>query len=137
MIAAMSPLLILIVIVAALIALIPVWRLRLAGWPPRWLLVAWVVYAVGIFAAVRAPAASRFLLPILVLAFVAPFVAGPERLTRVLRGRVEPRPVINVTPRRPTSLPGPEPSEPSEPSEADPRPADGDANDGIDREPRR
>ena len=96
----------LIVLVAALIAMIPVWRLRGAGWPRRWLFVAWVLYAVGIFAAVRAPAASRFMLPILVLAFVAPFVAGPERLTRVLRGRGEPRrPIINVTPHPPTSLP--------------------------------
>jgi hypothetical protein len=102
----MSPLLLVIVVVAALIAMIPVWRLRVAGWPRRWLVVAWLLYAVGIFVAVRAPAASRFLLPILVLAYVAPFVAGPERLTRVLRGRGEPpRPIVNVTPHPPTSLP--------------------------------
>ena len=101
----MSPLLLVMLIVAGLIALIPVWRLRIAGWPRRWLFVAWLLYAVGVFAAVRAPLASRFLLPILVLAYVAPFVAGPERLTRVLRGRGEPpRPVVNVTPRPPTSL---------------------------------
>ena len=56
-----------------------------AGWS-----LAWLLYAAAIFAAVRAPLATRFLLPILVLAYVAPFVAGPERLTRVLRGR-EPR----------------------------------------------
>jgi hypothetical protein len=104
----MSPLLLLIVLVAALIAMIPVWRLRAAGWPRRWLFVAWLLYGVGIFAAVRAPAASRFLLPILVLAYVAPFVAGPERLTRVLRGRGEPpRPIVNVTPHPPVSLPPP------------------------------
>ncbi len=104
----MSPLLLLIVFVAALLALIPVWRLRIAGWPRRWLFVAWILYAVGIFAAVRAPAASRFLVPILVLAYVAPFVAGPERLTRVLRGRgAPPRPIVNVTPSPPTSLPPP------------------------------
>ena len=102
----MSPLLLLMIIVAGLIAMIPVWRLRVAGWPRRWLVVAWLVYAVGIFAAVRAPAASRFLLPILVLAYVAPFVAGPERLTRVLRRRTAPpRPIVNVTPHPPTSLP--------------------------------
>jgi hypothetical protein len=104
----MSPLLLLIVIVAALIALIPVWRLRVAGWPRRWLFVAWLGYGVAIFAAVRAPVASRFLVPILVLAYVAPFVAGPERLGRVLRGRGEPqRPIIDVTPRPPTGLPAP------------------------------
>ena len=102
----MSPVLLLIVIVACLIATIPVWRLRAAAWPGRWLFVAWLVYAIGIFAAVRAPLASRFLLPILVLAYVAPFVAGPERLTRVLRGRAQPpRPIVNVTPHPPTSVP--------------------------------
>src|SRR5215218_9808031 len=107
----MSPPLLLIVIVAGLIAMIPVWRLRVAGWPRRWLVVGWLVYAVGIFAAVRAPAASRFLLPILVLAYVAPFVAGPERLTRVLRGRTAPaRPIVNVTPHPPTTLPPGRPS---------------------------
>ena len=117
----MSPLLLLIVVVAGLIAMIPVWRLRLAGWPRRWLVVAWLVYAVSIFAAVRAPVASRFLLPILVLAYVAPFVAGPERLTRVLRGRTAPpRPIINVTPHPPTSLP---PGDPSN-DEADTEPDD-------------
>ena len=108
----MSPLLLLIVLVAALIAMIPVWRLRIAGWPRRWLFVAWLLYAVGIFAAVRAPAASRFLLPILVLAYVAPFVAGPERLTRVLRGRApRPRPIVNVTPSPPVSLPPGDPTD--------------------------
>jgi hypothetical protein len=103
----MSPLLLLVVLVAALVGLIPVWRLRVAGWPRRWLLVAWLLYAAAIFLAIRAPAATRFLLPILVLAYVAPFVAGPERLTRVLRGPGDPpRPVIDVTPLPPTSLPG-------------------------------
>ena len=118
----MSPLLLLIVVVAGLIAMIPVWRLRVAGWPRRWLFVAWLVYAVGIFAAVRAPAATRFLLPILVLAYVAPFVAGPERLTRVLRGRTAPpRPIVNVTPHPPTSLPPGGPAEPDAATEPDDR----------------
>ncbi|HEU0245167.1 MAG TPA: hypothetical protein VFQ75_14790 [Candidatus Limnocylindrales bacterium] len=103
----MSPLLLLIVLVAALIGLIPVWRLRAAGWPRRWLVIAWVAYSGAVFLAVRAPVATRFLLPILVLAYVAPFVAGPERLTRVLRGPAEPpRPIIDVTPIPPVGLPG-------------------------------
>ncbi len=101
------PLLLVIVLVAALVGLIPVWRLRIAGWPPRWLVLAWVLYAASIFLAVRAPLATRFLLPILVLAYVAPFIAGPERLTRVLRGPGEPpRPVIDVTPPPAAGLPG-------------------------------
>ena len=101
------PVLLLIVLVAALVGLIPVWRLRIAGWPPRWLVLAWVLYAASIFLAVRAPLATRFLLPILVLAYVAPFIAGPERLTRVLRGPGEPpRPIIDVTPPPAVGLPG-------------------------------
>jgi hypothetical protein len=102
----MPPLLLAVLLVAALIALIPVWRLRIAAWPGRWLAVAWFAYAAVIVFAIRAPAASRFLVPMLVLAFVAPFVAGPERLTRVLGGHRDPeRPVINVTPRPPAGLP--------------------------------
>ena len=116
------PLLLVIVLVAALVALIPVWRLRIAGWPPRWLVLAWLLYAASIFLAVRAPLATRFLLPILVLAYVAPFIAGPERLTRVLRGPGEPpRPVIDVTPP-PSSLASPTSPSPVSPPES---PADG------------
>ena len=54
--AMLSPLLLLIVLVAGLIALMPVWRLRVAGWPTRWLVAAWLAYAVLIFVAVRLPA---------------------------------------------------------------------------------
>ncbi len=95
----MMPLLLLLALVAGLLALLPVWRLRVAGWPTRWLLAAWLVYAIGIFVVLRLPV-LRLIVPIVVLAFLAPFVAGPERLTRVLVGR---RPaagvVIDVTPR--------------------------------------
>ncbi len=105
---AMSPAFLLTILIAGLLALVPVWRLHVAGWPPRTLLTAWVMYAAGIFLAVRFPVAVRLLIPVLVLAFVAPFVAGPERLSRVLRTRrPEPGVVINVTPRAPTGLPEP------------------------------
>ena len=126
----MSPVLLLVLLVAALIALIPVWRLRVAAWPARWLALAWLAYAATIVFAIRAPAASRFVIPMLVLAFVAPFVAGPERLTRVLRGRPDaPRPVINVTPRPPTGL-----SDGGEGSRAEggPRDVDADGRDAAD-----
>ena len=74
------------------------------------------------------PARFRFLLPILVLAYVAPFVAGPERLARVLRGRRREEPaVIDVTPKPAPGLPEPEP---------EPPPADGDAPDDAPGEPR-
>ncbi len=95
----LSPLLLLTVLVAGLVALLPVWRLRVAGWPTRWLVAAWVAYTLLIFVAVRLPV-LRLIIPILVLAFLAPFVAGPERVTRALAGR-RPAPgvVIDVTPR--------------------------------------
>jgi hypothetical protein len=105
----MSPGLVLLVIVVGLVAMLPVWRLRLAGWPARWLFTAWLLYSLGIILAIRFAAGFRFLLPILVLAFVAPFVAGPERLTRVLRGRRPEGPVvIDVTPKPAPALPEPE-----------------------------
>ncbi|MDQ1323433.1 MAG: hypothetical protein QG587_768 [Chloroflexota bacterium] len=116
----MSPGLVLLVILACLVAMLPVWRLRLAGWPARWLFAAWLFYALGIILSVRFAGAFRFLLPILVLAYVAPFVAGPERLARVLRGRPKEEPtIIDVTPKPAPRLPEP----------ADPAADDGTADD--------
>jgi hypothetical protein len=106
----MNPGLLLLLLVACLLALLPTWRLRVAGWPARWLLAAWLAYAVTIVLAVRFAAAFRFLLPVLVLAYIAPFIAGPERLARVLRRRTPPRPVIDVTPRPAPGLPAPDAS---------------------------
>jgi hypothetical protein len=104
----MQPALLLTFLVAGLLALLPVWRLHRAGWPIRSLTTAWIIYALGIFVGVRFPGPFRLLLPILILLYVAPFVAGPERLARVLRGR---RPdqgvIIDVTPRPAPSLPEP------------------------------
>jgi hypothetical protein len=105
----MSPALLLVILVACLLALLPVWRLAAAGWPRGWLLAAWLTYAGAVVLLVRFPGPLRFLLPLLVLAVVAPFVAGPERLTRVLAGRRRPeRPIIDVTPRPAPGLPEPE-----------------------------
>jgi hypothetical protein len=104
----MSPALLLAILVACLLALLPVWRLRHAGWPARWLFVAWLGYALAILLLIGFPGPLRFLAPVLVLAYLAPFVAGPERLTRVLGGRAAPeRPVVDVTPRPLPPLPGP------------------------------
>lgn len=112
----MSPALLLTLLVAGLVALIPVWRLHVAGWPARSLFTAWVVYAVGVFVAVRFPGPLRLVIPVLVLAYVAPFVAGPERLSRVLGARREPPGVtIDVTPRPAPGLPEPPGSRRSRP----------------------
>ena len=108
MIGGMSPALLLILLVAGLLALLPVWRLKVAGWRPGVLVTAWLVYTLSIVLVLRVPGPARFLLPILVLAFGAPFVAGPERLSRLLgrRGPVA-RPVIDVTPAPKPGLPDP------------------------------
>lgn len=105
----MSPALLLTFLVAGLLALLPVWRLHRAGWPSSWLAAAWFVFALGIFVGVRFPGPFRLLLPILILLYVAPFVAGPERLSRVLGGRrANPGVIIDVTPRPAPGLPDPE-----------------------------
>ena len=112
----MPPTIVLLLLVAMFLALLPVWRLHVAGWPAGWLFTMWVVYSVGLIVGIRFPGASRLLLPILVLAYVAPFVAGPERLSRLLngRGRGE-RPTINVTPRPAPGLPEPPDDDEPEP----------------------
>ena len=137
MISGMTPGLILTFLVAGLLALLPVWRLRVAGWSPGALLTAWLVYGVGILLAVRFAAGFRFLLPILVLAYLAPFVAGPERLSRVLGARrPKPRVVIDVTPSPKPALPPPpkdvtpDPGdEPGQGDEPGPEPGQGDEHD--------
>ena len=114
MIGTMSPALIIVLLLAGLLALVPVWRLQTARWPRQWLFASWVVYALMILAAMRFGAASRFLIPVLVVLYLAPFVAGPERLARLVRSRPEPpRPIIDVTPAPPAGLPGPEPGAPA------------------------
>ncbi len=130
----MSAGLVLLLIVACLVAMLPVWRLRVAGWPARWMLVAWLVYAIGIILAVRFAGGFRFLLPILVLAYVAPFVAGPERLARVLRGRRREEPVvIDVTPKAALGLPAPPRSDVAGPGVGDDDAAgNARAGDGVD-----
>ena len=126
----MSPGVVLLVIVTCLVAMLPVWRLRLAGWPARWLFVAWAGYALGIILAVRFAGGFRFLLPILVLAYVAPIVAWPERLARVLRGSRQKEPaVIDVTPKPARGLPEPA----DDPPPGDPPPDDeAVANEAVD-----
>ncbi len=104
----MSSVILLAVLVACLMALLPVWRLHVAGWSPQSLLTAWVAYVLLGLVIVSFPATTRFLLPILVLAAIAPFVAGPERLTRILGGRQRGDGVIiDVTPRPRPELPEP------------------------------
>ena len=111
----MSPALLLTFLVAGLLALLPVWRLHRAGWPSTWLATAWIVFVLGIFVGVRFPGPFRLLLPILILLYVAPFVAGPERLSKVLGGRrPDPGVIIDVTPRPAPGLPDPQRKAPAD-----------------------
>jgi len=101
------PWLLALALVLALLALIPARRLQLAGFRARAIAgYASVLWGFAMLVAIR-PGATRVLIPMLLVAYIAPFVAGPERLTRVLRGPGEPpRPVIDVTPMPPSALPG-------------------------------
>jgi hypothetical protein len=95
-----SPEFIALALVVGLIALVPARRLRASGLGPAaigaYALVLWVL---GMMLALR-PVASRILIPILILLYVAPFVPAPDVLRRVLgRGSTPDRPPMkNVTP---------------------------------------
>ena len=102
----LPPWLLAVGLVLALLVLLPARRLQLAGLSGR----AIGVYAVALWLAglvmVVRPVGARFLIPMALLAYVAPFVAAPEVVGRVLRrGRPPgppsepPRPPMkNVTP---------------------------------------
>jgi hypothetical protein len=90
-------------LVLGLMVLLPARRLQLAGLTPRAIgLYALAIWLMGFLLAIR-PVGARFLIPILVLAYIVPFVAAPERVGRFLRrGQLldPPRPPIkDVTPR--------------------------------------
>jgi hypothetical protein len=111
MIAAMSPEMIFLFLLSALLAMLPVRRLHEAGWSSGSLFTAWLVYALGLFLGMRFLGLARFLVPVVAVAFAAPFLAGPRRLAaigRLFRARQAPRTVIDVTPRPSPGLPGPD-----------------------------
>jgi len=97
-----APWLLAVALVIGLLVLPPARRLHLAG------LSAWSIglYALCLWllasAIVIRPGVTRFLIPILIAAYIAPFVAGPERIARVARrgrrGPPPPPPMKNVTP---------------------------------------
>jgi hypothetical protein len=87
-------------IVLGLIVLIPARRLQLAGLSGRATgAYAAVLWLMGMVVAAR-PIGLRFMLPILLIAYLAPFVAGPERVARALarRRQLDRPPMKNVTP---------------------------------------
>jgi hypothetical protein len=95
-------------LVVGLLVLVPARRLQLAGLTPRTIgLYALGVWLFAMALAIR-PGATRILVPILVIAFMAPFLAEPERVGRFIRRGRGPdgRPIKDVTPRPPDDQPG-------------------------------
>ena len=98
----LSPALLALGLALGLIVLLPARRLQLAGLTGRSIgLYALALWLIGVVVAIR-PGATRLLIPILLIAYLAPFVAAPERIARVLRrgrrGDPPPPPIKNVTP---------------------------------------
>lgn len=94
-----APWLLALGLVLALIVLIPAKRLQLAGVSGRvtgaYVIALWLMA----MAITIRPVGIRFLLPIVLIAYLAPFVAGPDRVARVLaRRRVGQPPMKDVTP---------------------------------------
>ena len=96
-----APWLLALALVLALLVLIPARRLHLAGVSPRMIaLYAIGLWAAALFLAIR-PGATRILIPFLLIIYVAPFVAAPEAVGRILRRRPPPDgrpPMKDVTP---------------------------------------
>jgi hypothetical protein len=117
----MNPALILIVILAALLATLPVRKLHQADWTSGALFTAWFIYVALMVTGLDVGAGAKYLLPVLIVLFALPYVVGQARLAKVGRlfgGRrtAAARPVINVTPPGGPGVAAPvdEPVEPAE-----------------------
>jgi hypothetical protein len=108
-----SPITLLIAVVVALVVMIPARRLQLAGWSRDSVITYFgVVWLLGVVVAV-VPAPTRFLVPMLLVAYLAPFITIRAGIDRLFRGQ---QPSAPVEPERPQmkNVTPPEPSEPSE-----------------------
>ena len=89
-----APWLIALAVIFAVLAAIPTRRLSDAGIRPGWLAAYMVTLVVLGVTVVAVRGAARFLVPFLVVLYIAPLVAAPETTARWLsRGRRPPRPV--------------------------------------------
>lgn len=80
-----TPALLAVGLLLGLVVLLPARRLQLAGLSGRAIgLYAFCVWALA-FLLVFRPVAARFLIPILVIAYVAPFVVAPARISGIVR----------------------------------------------------
>ncbi len=97
------PWLLALALIVGLLVLVPARRLHLSGFSARtigsYALMLWL-FAMAM--AIR-PGAARILVPMLLVAYLAPFVAGPDTVRRVLRRPppIQPPdpPLKDVTPR--------------------------------------
>lgn len=98
-----APWLLALALVLGLLVLIPARRLQLSGLSGRAIgLYTLVLWLLAMVVAIR-PAGARILVPIVLIAYLAPFIAGPDQVRRLLRrpppggGDVRP-PMKDVTP---------------------------------------
>jgi hypothetical protein len=82
----LSPELLVVALLVALIALGPVRRLQRLGWPTSWLRTYWIVFVICGLILGEVPASARLLVPGLLIAGLLPFVAG-GLLSRAARRR--------------------------------------------------
>jgi hypothetical protein len=101
-----APWVLALALVLGLLMLVPARRLRSAGLDASTIGVyAVVVWSLAMLVAVR-PIGIRVLVPVLLLAYLAPFLAPPETIGRLFRRREPRRPIKDVTPPDPPELPG-------------------------------
>ena len=82
-----APWLLALGLVLGFLVLIPARRLQAAGLASRTIGVyVLALWAAGMLLAIR-PLGTRFLVPILLVAYLAPFIGAPEQVRRVLRRR--------------------------------------------------
>ncbi len=97
----LAPWLVALALVVGLLVLIPARRLELAGISSRTIgLYALGLWVLAMAIAVR-PIGARILIPILLIAYLAPFVAAPDQVDRLLRRGRPPDdrpPIKDVTP---------------------------------------
>ncbi len=72
----LSPELLVVALLVALIALGPVRRLHRLGWPTSWLRTYWIVFVICGIILGEVPSAAKLLVPGLLIAGLLPFVAG-------------------------------------------------------------
>ncbi|MGH2512967.1 MAG: hypothetical protein ACRDGQ_09790 [Candidatus Limnocylindrales bacterium] len=72
----LSPELLVVAILVALIALVPTRKLQTLGWPTTWLRTYWVVLVLWGLILGEVPSSARVVVPGLLIAGLLPYVAG-------------------------------------------------------------